>query len=90
MPSSSISDSVSQRICKHMNKDHHAAVLAYAKHYGGAKEAIKAKMLRIDPKGMDLEADGKVLTIPFDHLLNDSEDAHRTLVAMLKNLPKEA
>jgi hypothetical protein len=26
--------------------------------------------------------------IPFDHSLRDSEDAHRTLVAMLRALPE--
>jgi hypothetical protein len=37
---------------------------------------------------MDLEVDGANLSVPFDHVLNDSEDAHRTLVAMLKALPE--
>jgi hypothetical protein len=28
-----------------------------------------------------------VLEVPFDHTLRDSEDAHRTLGAMLRSLP---
>jgi hypothetical protein len=33
---------------------------------------------------MELEVDGQNLSIRFDHQLSDSEDAHRTLVAMLR------
>jgi putative heme iron utilization protein len=33
---------------------------------------------------MELEVDGATVKIPFDHQLSDSEDAHRTLVAMLR------
>jgi hypothetical protein len=29
-----------------------------------------------------------MLEVPFDHSLSDSEDAHRTLVAMLRALPQ--
>jgi hypothetical protein len=34
---------------------------------------------------MRLEVDGAVVEIRFDHTLTDSEDAHRTLVAMLRS-----
>ena len=37
---------------------------------------------------MLLEVDGTQISIKFDHRLSDSEDAHRTLVAMLKAMPK--
>jgi putative heme iron utilization protein len=78
---------VSDRICKHMNDDHAEAVLAYARHYGGAVTARNARLLAVVPDAMRLEVDGSVLEVPFDHTLRDSEDAHRTLVAMLRSLP---
>jgi putative heme iron utilization protein len=80
-----ITPAVSDRICAHMNDDHADAVLLYAKAYGQLSAASQAKMLAIDPQGMDLEVDGdSTLRIPFDHTLTDSEDAHHTLIAMIK------
>ncbi|MEM9152971.1 MAG: DUF2470 domain-containing protein [Cyanobacteria bacterium P01_F01_bin.3] len=83
-----IDSKVSDRICRHMNKDHAAAVLTYAQRYGDQSNATAAKMNAIDNKGMDLfaEVDGKTLPvrISFDHELKDAADAHTTLVAMLK------
>jgi hypothetical protein len=38
---------------------------------------------------MRLEVDGTPVEVPFDHSLTDSEDAHRTLVAMLRALPQD-
>ncbi len=70
-----------------MNNDHPEAVIAYAKHYGGLKTVAQAQMVEITPEAMAISADGQSLTVPFDHKLTDSEDAHRTLVAMLKELP---
>lgn len=78
---------VSDRICKHMNDDHADAVLLYAKAFGNANDAEAAQMLRIDAEGMDLKLEGGTETevrIPFDHSLQDSEDAHQTLIAMVK------
>lgn len=83
-----ITPAVSDRICKHMNDDHANAVLAYAQVYGDRRDAEAAEMLAIDPEGMDLsvQANGDriSLRIPFDHKLQDSEDAHQTLIAMVK------
>jgi len=73
-----------------MNDDHAEAVLAYARHYGGRQEAQSARMLAVAPELMRLEVDGSELEIRFDHTLQDSEDAHRTLVAMLRSLPGKA
>tara|TARA_Y100001968_G_C19303704_1_gene690448 strand:- start:160 stop:435 length:276 start_codon:yes stop_codon:yes gene_type:complete len=88
MPANPLTSEVSKRICSHMNQDHSDAVLAYAKHYGNLQSPIKAKMLAVTPNEMELEVDGRNLRIKFDHTLLDSEDAHRTLVAMLKSMPK--
>jgi hypothetical protein len=32
--------------------------------------------------------DGQMLEVRFDHTLSDSDDAHRTLVAMLRAMPR--
>lgn len=78
---------VSDRICRHMNDDHPSAVLAYAKHFAGLSEARSAQMVAISPERMTLEVDGEPAVVAFDHVLRDSEDAHRTLVAMLRSIP---
>ena len=86
--SSEFSHEVSSQICKHMNEDHPDAVLLYAQTFGDAANATKAEMLKIDAGGMDLKAqvneEAFPLRIEFDHNLVDSEDAHHTLIAMVK------
>ena len=83
-----ITTQVSDRICKHMNKDHAEAVLTYAQRYGNLPEATAATLTAIDAEGMDLDAEvagsTKPVRISFDHTLKDAKDAHHTLVAMLK------
>ncbi|MEL6938124.1 MAG: DUF2470 domain-containing protein [Cyanobacteria bacterium J06598_1] len=84
----SIDSKVSDRICKHMNRDHAPAVLTYAQRYGNQTAATAATLVAIDPKGMDLSAEVEGETLPvrvtFDHELKDAADAHTTLVAMLR------
>ncbi|MCC5643289.1 DUF2470 domain-containing protein [Nostoc sp. CHAB 5824] len=87
--SKDFSADISSRICKHMNDDHADAIVLYAKAFGGITDAIiAAKMLSIDAQGMDLTAqvNGEVVPvrIQFDHVLADAEDAHQTLIAMVK------
>jgi len=89
MAADPLTPAVSDRICKHMNEDHAEAVLAYARHYGGLTAAGSARMLAVGPDAMRLEVDGTAVEVPFDHSLQDSEDAHRTLVAMLRALPQD-
>lgn len=83
-----ITPTVSDRICKHMNEDHADAVLLYAQHYGGSAEASAAVMASIDADGMTLSATIDHQTVPvrvaFDHTLEGAEDAHHTLIDMLK------
>ncbi|MGI0492792.1 DUF2470 domain-containing protein [Alkalinema pantanalense CENA528] len=83
-----ITPAISDRICAHMNEDHADAVLIYAKAFGDASEATAAKMLAIDPEGMDISAEvngqEQPVRVAFDHTLADSEDAHQTLIAMIK------
>ena len=84
-----ITKKISERICQHMNDDHSDAVKAYATHYGGVQKVTSAKMVEINHSSMSLEVDGNSIIIKFDHSLTDSEDAHRTLVAMLRSIPKK-
>jgi putative heme iron utilization protein len=83
-----ITPAVSDRICKHMNDDHAEAVLLYATAYGNQPTATAAVMEAVDPNGMTLAVtvDGEhtSVRVPFDHTLEGAEDAHHTLVAMLK------
>jgi putative heme iron utilization protein len=83
-----ITPAISDRICKHMNDDHADAVLLYARVYGNATAATAATMVSIDPDGMILNTlingEETPVRVPFDHTLVDSEDAHHTLIAMLK------
>ena len=86
--SEKINRQVSDRICKHMNKDHAGAVLTYAQRYGNQQSATAATLTAIDHEGMDLTAEVNGETLPvrvaFDHELKDAADAHHTLVAMLR------
>jgi putative heme iron utilization protein len=90
MTADPLTPAVSDRICRHMNDDHAAAVLAYAHHYAGLPEATSARLVAVVPEAMTLEVDGAPVEVPFDHPLSDSDDAHRTLVAMLRSIPGKA
>ena len=83
-----ITPAISDRICQHMNEDHAEAIVLYAKVFGDSPEAETATMDSIDPQGMNLTANIKGETVPvrieFNHTLQDSEDAHQTLIAMVK------
>jgi putative heme iron utilization protein len=86
--SEQFSSEVSDRICKHMNEDHANAVALYAQIYGNSPDTEAAQMVSIDAQGMNLMAQINGASVPlrieFDHLLNDAEDAHHTLIAMVK------
>ncbi|MFE4106729.1 DUF2470 domain-containing protein [Almyronema epifaneia] len=88
--SEAISAAISDRICKHMNKDHADAVLVYAQIFGGMQAATAASMDSIDAQGMNLTAQvaGEALPVrvEFDHSLENAQDAHHTLVEMLKQV----
>ncbi len=86
--SESFSPQISDRICRHMNEDHADAVLLYAKAFGHVTDATAAEMVSIDAHGMDLltQVNGAAAPtrIVFDHVLQDAEDAHHTLIDMVK------
>lgn len=83
-----ITPAISDRICKHMNEDHGDALILYAQTYGKQTQVESATLIAIDPQGMDLSVHQLDQSIPvriaFDHELQDAEDAHHTLVAMIK------
>ncbi|MGK7922652.1 MAG: DUF2470 domain-containing protein [Trichodesmium sp.] len=86
--SDSFTSEISDRICSHMNEDHQDAVLLYAQKFGNSPNSTAAKMLSIDAQGMNLTAEVSGESLPirieFDHNLKDAEDAHHTLIDMLK------
>lgn len=92
--SEQFSAQVSDRICAHMNEDHADAVLLYAKTFSNLTDATAAQMLSIDAEGMDLNAqlngEAVPLRIKFDHVLKDAEDAHHTLIEMVKQARAQA
>ena len=88
MNSEPITQNSSARICNHMNKDHQDAVNAYAKYYGKIETFRSAKMISLSPKSIELQIDNQTIDIPFDHILQDCSDAHKTLVRMIKDIPK--
>jgi putative heme iron utilization protein len=90
MSADPLTPAVSDRICRHMNDDHASAVLAFAHHFAGRPSAESARMVAVAPQAMTLDVDGVSVEVPFDHPLTDSEDAHRTLVAMLRSIPGKA
>ncbi len=83
-----ITPAVSDRICKHMNEDHSNAIILYAKIFGNVLGTETATMESIDPEGMNLsvtvEGEKIPIRVKFDHVLKDSEDAHHTLIDMVK------
>jgi putative heme iron utilization protein len=71
-----------------MNEDHAEAIVLYAKVFGNSPEAQAAQMLSIDPHGMNLSVQVEERTIPvrihFERVLQDAQDAHYTLIDMVK------
>ncbi len=87
-----ITSQVSDRICKHMNEDHPEAIVLYAKTFGKIPTAQHAQLISIDHEGMNLSVNWEDQTTPirieFDHTLAHSEDAHQTLIDMVKQARK--
>jgi putative heme iron utilization protein len=87
--SGAISKSISDRVCQHMNEDHIDALVLYAQVYGNVEDASAAQMQAIDSHGMDLNVQvyggaAVPVRINFNHPLKDAEDAHHTLIEMVK------
>ncbi len=87
MTSDPLTSAVSDRISQHMNQEHSEALLSIAKHYGGLDNPKVATMLSISSNSIVLKADEIELEIPLLKRICNSEEAHQTLVKMLKEIP---
>lgn len=89
-----ITPTISDRICQHMNEDHAEAIVLYARFFGNTPNAETAKMISIDPRGMDLSVESENtnnrVRIEFEAPLQDAEAAHQTLIAMVKQARQAA
>ena len=80
-----ISQKTSDRICKHMNKDHIESVFKYLIHYAKIKEFKEAYMEEITNKFMKIKYDGKTAIINFKNEISEDE-IHSTLVSMIREI----
>lgn len=68
---------------EHMNDDHSDSVLLYAQHFSGKSEAQSAILKGMTAERMTIELDnGESVEIEFPHILQDSHDAHMTMIKM--------
>ncbi len=81
----SISSNVSERVCKHMNKDHLESVHKYLRHYGKISDFKEAFLEEINSKFMKIKYDGKSAIINFKNEISE-EEIHMTLVSMIKKI----
>jgi putative heme iron utilization protein len=92
MSAEPLTPEISDRICAHMNDDHAEAILLYAQIFAQAPNATSARMVSIDPEGMNLtalvEEKSTPLHVSFERKLENSEDAHHTLIEMAKQARK--
>lgn len=81
-------------IVAHMNEDHGDAVIDYARHFGELEAVDAAELRSFDEEGMTLVAfaggEKHVLSIGFDHDLEDTDDARDTLIAMARTAAKKS
>ena len=80
-----ISSKTSERVCKHMNKDHIDSVHKYLKYYGKISEFKEAYLEEISSKYMKINYDGKSAIINFNNEISE-EEIHSTLISMIKEI----
>ena len=80
-----ISSETSERVCKHMNKDHIGSVHKYLKHYGKISEFKEAYLEEISSQFMKINYDGKSAIINFKNEISEDE-IHDTLVSMIREI----
>ena len=80
-----ISSNTSNRVCKHMNKDHLDSVYKYLIHYGKISNFKEAYLEEISSKFMKINYDGKFAIINFKNEISEDE-IHSTLVSMIKEI----
>jgi putative heme iron utilization protein len=83
---SNLSTDAITAMMSHMNDDHADAVIAYARHFGGATDVDAAQITAMDRHGIVVTttsgAESKAIPIAFDHELTDADDGRDTLIAM--------
>ena len=80
-----ISSKTSERVCKHMNKDHIVSVHKYLWYYGNISEFKEAYLEEITSQFMRIKYDGKSSIINFKNEISE-EEIHNTLVSMIKEI----
>ena len=80
-----ISTNTSNRVCKHMNKDHLDSVHKYLIHYGKISNFKKAYMEEISSQYMKINYDGKSVIINFKNEISEDE-IHSMLVTMIREI----
>ena len=80
-----ISSKTSDRICKHMNKDHIESVHKYLNHYGKITDFKEAYLEEISNQFIKIKYDGNIATIYFKKEISE-EEIHDTLVSMIREI----
>ena len=80
-----ISSKTSERVCKHMNKDHIESIHKYLRYYGEISEFKEAYLEEISSKYMKIQYDGKSAIINFRNEISE-EEIHETLVSMIREI----
>ena len=80
-----ISSKTSNRVCKHMNKDHIDSVHKYLKHYGKISDFKEAYLEEITSHYMKINYDGISAIINFENDISE-EEIHATLVSMIREI----
>ena len=80
-----IRSDTSNRVCKHMNKDHLDSVHKYLIHYGKISNFKKAYMEEISSQYMKINYDGKSVIINFKNEISEDE-IHSMLVNMIREI----
>jgi len=80
-----IRSKTSERVCKHMNKDHIESVHKYLKYYGKISEFKEAYLEEISSQFMKIKYDNKSAIINFKNEISEDE-IHDTLVSMIRDI----
>ena len=80
-----ITSTTSERVCKHMNKDHIESVHKYLKYYGKISEFREAYLEEISSQFMKIKYDDKSAIINFKNEISE-EEIHATLVSMIREI----
>ena len=80
-----IRSDTSNRVCKHMNKDHLDSVHKYLIHYGKILNFKEAYLEEISSRFMKINYDGKSAIINFKNEISEDE-IHSTLVSMIREI----